>query len=138
MKIFLMILGVGLFGFIGFNLVNNFGYSSVSQQNASQQKVSEVTSVDSEVATNTEKSLESNALPATSEMKGPQVALLADGCFWCVEHDLQEVVGVIDVVSGYAGGTTENPTYKNYVEGRVFCSTTCVSRDDVNNANYFL
>ena len=112
-----MILGVVVFGFIGFNLVNNFGYSSVSQQNASQQKVSEVTSVDSEVATNTEKSLESNALPATSEMKGPQVALLADGCFWCVEHDLREVVGVIDAVSGYAGGTTENPTYKNYVEG---------------------
>jgi peptide methionine sulfoxide reductase msrA/msrB len=44
-------------------------------------------------------------------------ALLANGCFWCVENDLAKVVGVIDVVSGYAGGTTENPTYENYITG---------------------
>jgi peptide methionine sulfoxide reductase msrA/msrB len=62
---------------------------------------------------------------AKSEMKkekaivpsGPQTALLANGCFWCVEHDLAKVEGVIDVVSGYAGGTTENPTYENATAG---------------------
>jgi len=43
-----------------------------------------------------------------------RTALLANGCFWCVEHDLQKVPGVIDVVSGYTGGSTENPTYENY------------------------
>jgi peptide methionine sulfoxide reductase msrA/msrB len=43
-----------------------------------------------------------------------RTALLANGCFWCVEHDLATVRGVTDVVSGYAGGTTENPTYENY------------------------
>ncbi len=43
-----------------------------------------------------------------------KTALFANGCFWCVEHDLEEVAGVIDVVSGYAGGSTENPTYKDY------------------------
>jgi peptide methionine sulfoxide reductase msrA/msrB len=45
-----------------------------------------------------------------------KTALLADGCFWCVEHDLDKVEGVIDVVSGYAGGSSENPTYENYIK----------------------
>ncbi|QQR64796.1 peptide-methionine (R)-S-oxide reductase MsrB [Candidatus Kaiserbacteria bacterium] len=45
-----------------------------------------------------------------------KTALLANGCFWCVEHDLEKVNGVIDVVSGYAGGEAESPTYKNYAE----------------------
>ncbi len=44
-------------------------------------------------------------------------ALFANGCFWCVEHDLDKVTGVLNVVSGYAGGTTENPTYQNYHAG---------------------
>jgi peptide methionine sulfoxide reductase msrA/msrB len=44
-------------------------------------------------------------------------ALFANGCFWCVEHDLEKVSGVLDVVSGYAGGKSENPTYENYHDG---------------------
>lgn len=47
--------------------------------------------------------------PATRE-----VAYLAGGCFWCVEADLAKIPGVIDVVSGYAGGTLKNPTYENH------------------------
>lgn len=46
-----------------------------------------------------------------------KLALLANGCFWCVENDLAKVAGVIDVVSGYAGGTTQNPTYENATAG---------------------
>ncbi len=60
-----------------------------------------------------------NTLPTqqqTSTVLGKTV-LLANGCFWCVESDLEKVSGVIDVVSGYAGGSTENPTYKNYSDG---------------------
>ncbi len=41
-------------------------------------------------------------------------AIFANGCFWCVEHDLESLPGILDVVSGYTGGTTENPTYKNH------------------------
>ena len=41
-------------------------------------------------------------------------AVLAGGCFWCVESDLQKYTGVINVVSGYAGGTGDNPTYSDY------------------------
>lgn len=43
--------------------------------------------------------------------------LVAGGCFWCVEADLEKLPGVIEAVSGYAGGTTENPTYENYSAG---------------------
>lgn len=40
--------------------------------------------------------------------------VVAGGCFWCVESDLEKVNGVVSVVSGYTGGTSENPTYENY------------------------
>jgi peptide methionine sulfoxide reductase msrA/msrB len=39
-------------------------------------------------------------------------ATFAGGCFWCVESDLEKVDGVADVVSGYAGGHVENPSYQ--------------------------
>ncbi len=45
-----------------------------------------------------------------------QTAILAGGCFWCVESDFEKVPGVVQVISGYAGGRGENPTYGNYAE----------------------
>ena len=42
------------------------------------------------------------------------VAVFAGGCFWCLEHDLENLPGVIDVESGYAGGRLSNPTYRNH------------------------
>ena len=41
-------------------------------------------------------------------------AILAGGCFWCVESDFDHVKGVKETVSGYIGGTTDNPTYKTH------------------------
>ncbi|MFZ5963621.1 peptide-methionine (S)-S-oxide reductase MsrA [Thalassococcus sp. BH17M4-6] len=43
--------------------------------------------------------------------------VVAGGCFWCVEADFEKVKGVGDVVSGYTGGTTKNPTYKQVTRG---------------------
>jgi len=43
-----------------------------------------------------------------------QTVMVAGGCFWCVEADLEKTPGVIEVVSGYAGGSLENPTYETY------------------------
>lgn len=41
-----------------------------------------------------------------------ETATLAAGCFWCVEAVFDDLQGVTDVVSGYSGGHTENPTYQ--------------------------
>ena len=41
-------------------------------------------------------------------------AIVAGGCFWCVESDFEAVPGVISVVSGYTGGSSEKPTYDNH------------------------
>lgn len=38
--------------------------------------------------------------------------IVAGGCFWCVESDFEKLPGVIEAVSGYTGGRTEDPTYK--------------------------
>ncbi len=46
-----------------------------------------------------------------------EVATLAAGCFWCVEAIFQQLEGVMDVKSGYAGGKIKNPTYKQVCEG---------------------
>lgn len=40
-----------------------------------------------------------------------ETAILAGGCFWCVESDFESVPGVTDVISGYTGGKIANPTY---------------------------
>lgn len=40
--------------------------------------------------------------------------ILAGGCFWCVEHDMHEALGVLSVTSGYSGGETTSPTYENH------------------------
>ncbi|WP_047790576.1 peptide-methionine (S)-S-oxide reductase MsrA [Tenacibaculum mesophilum] len=47
-----------------------------------------------------------------------QVAYFASGCFWCVEAIFESVNGVEEAVSGYAGGHTNNPTYKTIGTGR--------------------
>ncbi len=47
-----------------------------------------------------------------------QTALVAGGCFWCVESDFRRVQGVSDVRVGFAGGTTPDPTYDDVARGR--------------------
>jgi peptide-methionine (S)-S-oxide reductase len=44
-------------------------------------------------------------------------AVFAGGCFWCLEHDLEGLPGVVDAESGYSGGTLRNPTYRQVSAG---------------------
>ncbi|MFN3192936.1 MAG: peptide-methionine (R)-S-oxide reductase MsrB [Aureliella sp.] len=44
-------------------------------------------------------------------------AVLAGGCFWCIESDFEKCPGVVNVISGYSGGRTKQPNYKNYAAG---------------------
>ena len=46
-----------------------------------------------------------------------ETATLGGGCFWCVEAVYQDVIGVQRVVSGYAGGSVEHPTYHQVCSG---------------------
>jgi peptide methionine sulfoxide reductase msrA/msrB len=48
----------------------------------------------------------------------PKKAYFAGGCFWGVEYYMQKLSGVISVVSGYSGGTVENPTYQQVCSGQ--------------------
>jgi len=67
-------------------------------------------------STNTNQtSMDSNE---TSRPTGPtELATFGGGCFWCMEAEYQKVPGVVHITSGFAGGHTENPTYKDVCTG---------------------
>jgi peptide-methionine (S)-S-oxide reductase len=75
--------------------------------------------------------------PALAEK---ETAIIAGGCFWCVESDMDKVKGVISTTSGYAGGTKKNPTYEDhegYIEAvKVEFDNSVVSYDVI--VNHFL
>ena len=48
---------------------------------------------------------------------GEATAIVAGGCFWCVEADFEKMDEVSEVVSGYSGGDSVNPRYRNYEDG---------------------
>ncbi len=50
--------------------------------------------------------------PLTAVPEGHKTAVVAGGCFWCIESDLEKLEGVTEVLSGYAGGERSNPTYQ--------------------------
>jgi len=61
----------------------------------------------------------STSTTATGEGSGENTAkaLFAGGCFWCMEEVFEKKNGVKEVISGYSGGTTENPTYEDVTFG---------------------
>jgi methionine-S-sulfoxide reductase len=58
---------------------------------------------------------EAGTVPGTDEKL--KKATFAGGCFWCMQPPFRMIDGVIEVVSGYAGGTKENPTYEEVSSG---------------------
>ncbi|GLO60311.1 peptide-methionine (R)-S-oxide reductase [Vibrio sp. MACH09] len=59
-----------------------------------------------------------NAVDKKANVSNVAVATLAGGCFWCTESDLEQLDGVVDVVSGYSGGHLDNPQYKQVSSGK--------------------
>ena len=70
---------------------------------------------------------------------GTETLTVAGGCFWCVEADFESVRGVKEAVSGFAGGKTKNPTYKQVTGGntghyeavQITFDNNAISRDQI-------
>jgi len=65
-----------------------------------------------------------------------ETAVLAGGCFWCIEADYEKLDGVLDVVSGYAGGEQKNATYKKVSSGRTKHIEVVEVTFDANKISY--
>ena len=63
-------------------------------------------------------------------------AYFAGGCFWCMEESFEKKEGVIEVISGYSGGTTKNPTYKEVTYGNTGHFETIEIIFDKNITNF--
>ena len=65
--------------------------------------------------------------------KNIKEAYFAGGCFWCMEEFFEKVKGIEEVISGYSGGYTKNPTYKEVTYGNTghFESAKIVYNEDV-------
>ena len=70
-----------------------------------------------------------------------QEAIFAGGCFWCLEHDLEKLDGVVSAESGYSGGELNNPTYENDIGHqevvKVIFNSDIISYKDLLN-NYWI
>ena len=63
-------------------------------------------------------------------------AYFAGGCFWCMEESFEKVEGVLEVISGYSGGKTENPTYKEITYGDTGHFEVIEIKYDVKKVSY--
>ncbi len=63
------------------------------------------------------RSIQAGGTAVLSARSGTEQAVLGGGCFWCLEAAFEVVPGVVDVQSGYAGGTKDNPSYEEVSSG---------------------
>ena len=71
-----------------------------------------------------------------SQAQNIKSAYFAGGCFWCMEESFEKVEGVLEVISGYSGGKTENPTYKEVTYGKTGHFETIEIKYDVKKISY--
>lgn len=71
------------------------------------------------------KEMSLNTIQNKETMKNPDTATFGEGCFWCTEAIFQRLKGVEKVVSGYAGGHIENPSYRQVCTGTTGHAEVC-------------
>ena len=80
-------------------------------------------------------STETTAAPKAQLSGQKDTAILAGGCFWCVESDFEKLNGVYEAISGYSGGDMQNPTYRNHgrhVEvAKIIFDPTIISYEEI-------
>lgn len=74
--------------------------------------------------------------PEAAVRPAVETAYFAGGCFWGVEHMLRQLDGVVDVESGYMGGSTPSPTYEQVSRGRTGHAETVRVRFDPSRVSY--
>ena len=57
-------------------------------------------------------------IPTKATSTNKNIAILAGGCFWCMEHPFEDLPGVTQAISGYTGGKKKNPSYKQVASGQ--------------------
>ena len=73
---------------------------------------------------------ETTSTPVVYKEEDLETIYLAGGCFWGVDEYFDRIDGVVDVVSGYANGTTENPTYEEVISANTgHAETVSVTSD---------
>lgn len=89
---------------------------------------------------NNEETLETQkTIEVKKDLSRLQIATFASGCFWCVEGVYESVIGVEEAMSGYSGGETQNPTYRQVGSGstghaeavQVYYDSTLISYADL-------
>lgn len=78
----------------------------------------------------------SDTTSTTTSSGRRETATFAAGCFWCVEAVFQSVDGIISVISGYTGGTVENPTYEQVCSGSTGHAEACQITYDPARISY--
>lgn len=84
----------------------------------------------------TQQSNTSLPMSQTQQTKNLEIATFGGGCFWCIEAVFQRLKGVEKVVSGYAGGHKENPTYKEVCSGTTGHAEVCQIYYDPQQITY--
>lgn len=74
--------------------------------------------------------------PPSMSTSQRDTATLAGGCFWCIEAVFQRLQGVDTVVSGYIGGSVDNPTYKEVCDGNTGHAEACQITYDPSVVSY--
>lgn len=77
-----------------------------------------------------------SAIADTATEPKLESVVLGGGCFWCIEADYEKLDGVVDVISGYAGGHVKNPTYQQVSAGGSGHIEVVKVTYDVNKINY--
>jgi peptide-methionine (S)-S-oxide reductase len=78
----------------------------------------------------------SHAQQPSPEPASVAKAYFAGGCFWCMEEAFEKVGGVLEVVSGYMGGTVKNPTYEQVSAGQTGHAESVEVRYDSTKVTY--
>jgi peptide-methionine (S)-S-oxide reductase len=104
---------------VGMKIVNSFiGLFLLSGSLLACQPSGSSQAPDSNISNTTEAESVTDQPNYLQPSKKQSVAVFAGGCFWCTEASFERIMGVDKVISGYAGGKEENPTYEQVSYGR--------------------